>query len=216
MVRVRWIRLWALSTLVLVVVLACDRAPPNEAQLDDVAVNNATPRRAELIRWAMHAYQSAGLGWPPVVEISFPPTPSCRGGKMGTFARTDEGCMIAICTPDRRSGQNDAFPLTVRRTMLHELGHCWADTFVNGETKVHFLESRSLECWECHTDWQHKGCEHAAEVIEWGTIDTVGLCRVPPCDCASMTSAFEILTGKPPILRLLDCTDEPIDYFTAP
>ena len=132
---------------------------------------------------------------------------------MGTFTMVDDECIIEICTPDRTTNRDDAFPLTLRRTMLHELGHCWADAYADDQAKGAFLELRGLQCWSCDTAWEDKGCEHAAEIMEWGTIDTPGLCRVLPNDCASLASAFQTLTGKTPIRRSFDCSDEPIDYF---
>jgi hypothetical protein len=207
---IRFVRLLAVVTVTLVAVVACSRsrAPP-----DDVIVNNGTPHRVELIAWAADAFRSAELRWPPVHEISFPPTNGCSGGQMGTYTSTDEGCRIEVCAVGGLSNREGAFPLTAKHTLLHELGHCWVDAFVDDLARVQFMDLRQLECWNCDTLWQEKGFEHAAEVIAWGVSDTFYYVHVSPRDCQSMSRAFTVLTFQQPLLRLADCSDELIDDF---
>jgi hypothetical protein len=178
-----------------------------------VTVNNGTPRRVELVEWAADAFWSAELSWPPVHEISFPPTNGCSGEQMGLHTSTDEGCRIEVCAVGGLSDQEGAFPLTVKHILLHELGHCWVDAYVDDLTRVQFMDLRQLECWHCDTPWQAKGFEHAAEVIAWGVSDTFYYVHVSPRDCQSMNRAFVLLTGQQPLLRLADCSDELIDDF---
>ena len=206
----RAIRLLAVVTVTLVTVVACgrSRAPP-----DDVNVNNGTPRRIELVAWAADAFQSSGLRWPPVRDISFPPTNGCSDGLRGKYTSTDEGCHIEICAVGGLSNQEGAIALTVKHTLLHELGHCRVDAFVDDLARVQFMDLRQLECWHCDTLWHLKGFEHAAEVIAWGVSDTFYYVHVSPRDCKSMNRAFTLLTGQQPLRRLADCSDEPIDDF---
>jgi hypothetical protein len=210
MLFIRAIRLLAVVTVALVAVVACgrSRAPP-----DDVTVNNATPRRVELVAWATDAFQSSGLRWPPVHEISFPPTNGCSGGLMGKYTNTDEGCHIEVCAVGGLSNRESALPLLAKHTLLHELGHCWVDAFVDDLSRVQFMDLREAECWHCDTFWHNKGFEHAAEVIAWGVSDTFYYVHVSPRDCKSMNRAFTLLTGQQPFQRLADCSDELIDYF---
>ena len=205
---IRSVRLLAVVTVALVAVVACgrSRAPP-----DDVTVNNGTPRRVELVAWATEAFRSAGLRWPPVHEISFPPTNGCSDEQVGKYTSTAEGCRIEVCAVGGLSNREGAFPLTAKHTLLHELGHCWVDAYVDDLARVQFLDLRQLECWNCDTSWQDKGFEHAAEVIAWGVSDTLYYVHVSPRDCQSMNRAFTLLTGQQPLLRLADCSDELAD-----
>jgi hypothetical protein len=209
-----WIRsvgLLAVVSVALVAVVACSRsrAPPG-----DVTVNNGTPRRVELVEWAADAFRSSGLRWPPVREISFPPTNGCSGEQMGSYAATDEGCRIEVCAVGGLSNREGAFPLTVKYILLHELGHCWVDAYVDDLARVQFMDLRQLDCWHCDTFWQERGFEHAAEVIAWGVSDTFYYVHVSPRDCQSMNRAFMLLTGQQPLLRIADCSDELIDHYS--
>ena len=208
---IRSVRLLAVVTVTLVAVVACSRSRP---PLDDVTVNNGTPRRVELVEWAADAFWSAELSWPPVHEISFPPTKGCSGEQMGLHTSTDEGCRIEVCAIGGLSDGEGAFPLTVKHILLHELGHCWVDAYVDDLIRVQFMDLRQLECWHCDTSWQEKGFEHAAEVIAWGVSDTFYYVHVSPRDCQSMNRAFTLLTGQQPLLRLADCSDELIDAYS--
>ena len=207
---IRSVRLLAVVTVALVAVVACGRS---RAPLDDVTVNNGTPRRVELVAWATDAFRSSGLRWPPVHEISFPPTNGCSGGQMGMYTSTDEGCRIEMCAVGGLSNREGAFPLTAKHTLLHELGHCWVDAYVDDLARVQFMDLRQVECWNCDTSWQDKGFEHAAEVGAGGVSDTFYYVHVSPRDCKSMNRAFTVLTGQQPALRLADCSDELIDDF---
>ena len=105
----------------------------------------------------------------------------CRG-LLGFFARSD-------------AGDYEVHTCGVEFTLLHELGHAWAEHNLDDQTRAEFLEFANADEWN-HEDWLLSGSEHAANVLAWGLVETrINQTRTRPHDHASMLEAFRILTG---------------------
>ena len=179
--------------------------------VDSVEVYNADARQTALVSWAMTRFAAVGLEPPPVTAVSFPPTKACRLDFSGVTIHAGEGSAIDVCVEREELAIALGFPLTARRTILHELGHVWSADVATEASRREFMDLRGVAEWIGAT-WQECGSEQAAEIIMWGVMDENVLPRVPNATCAELSSAFEALTGVIPSQRLADCSDEPLDY----
>jgi hypothetical protein len=86
-----------------------------------------------------------------------------------------------------------------RFTLLHELGHVFAYEHLTDEDRAAFVATRKADAWRAD-QWSRSGSEHAADIIAWGLHpEHVRPSRTLPNDDASLTEAFVLLTGTPPL-----------------
>ena len=141
----------------------------------------------ELAEWAHRRFASAGLHLPAVV-VEFPTDPDRCGGNMGIAVHGEDRPRIVICA----DGASDT---VVKRTLLHELAHVWADTQLDETTVARFLEFRDLEAW-AEGRWGDRGSEHAAEIVTWALMDReLTMLTLEDHDPAGLAEGYRVLTG---------------------
>jgi hypothetical protein len=88
-----------------------------------------------------------------------------------------------------------------RRTVLHEMAHAWLDAHVSAGLEERFLRLRQLEEWNDHdVDWEARGSEHAAEIVEWALAGQglgTDLPSIPDNEPRQLAQAYQLLTGQP-------------------
>lgn len=161
---------------------------------DIVVAADATEADRALVEWAVGRFDAAGLE-PPALTITFHDEYGPCAGNMGRY-REGNPARIDICVPDG-SHQN-----CHRLTMLHELGHAWAEHLPTSADRAAFLAERGLDTW-CDPDCPaHEwGAEHAAEVISWALMEQpIPIVRIWDAEPARLAAGFEALTGRPPLV----------------
>jgi hypothetical protein len=154
-------------------------------------IADATPRERALTTWVLARYRSAGLEL-PAVEIEFHPTAAgCRDNS--GFYRASH---LDMCIED----QSDEY---ARRVMVHELAHAWSEANLSPADRDRFLRLRGLQTWNSwNQPWGLRGFEQAAEVLTWGIGDGATRILLPDRDDPErLASAYESLTGRPPLQR---------------
>jgi hypothetical protein len=154
----------------------------------------------EIVDWSLERYEAAGLQLPDI-DVTFyswePSMAACSGhGGMWTFDQDKHSIDVcAVGVPSRR------------RMLLHEFAHAWTHVNLTNSDREAFLGQRGLGTWnDADTAWEHRGAEQAAEVMNWGLYmycDPQHM--VDGEDAASLTAAFELLTGTRPI-----CEEKPV------
>jgi hypothetical protein len=155
-----------------------------EGQLD--------PDQERLVDWAIGRYVAAGLE-PPPVTLAFSSTGEPCDGHPGLF-RDHPAPRIDLCP----SGQLDG--TAAKKTILHELGHAWADAYLTEDDRREFLALRGLEVWSGPAaPWELRGTEHAAEVLAWALFDgELLMVTVADTEPEALATAYRQLTGDDP------------------
>jgi hypothetical protein len=186
--------------------------------ISGVEVYNAGPDQLSLVEWAMQRFEDAGLPPPPVTSVSFEMTSLHRQAGLAPCALPEPaghaittisgGYVTVAISPEGWVAPPDQWPADLRATLLHELAHIWTAGTLDDATREAFLELRNLDGWTGDPVWVNNGDEVAAEILEWGLMDTpTSAFMVPnPRTCASLTEAYELLTGTSAIDRRRDCT----------
>ena len=157
-----------------------------------VAIAGATPAQRVMTLEALGRFREAGLGEPTVLIRFHDDVGSC-GGRTGHYWNgTVDLCRIQTSELSRR-------------TVLHEVAHAWLDAHVSAGLEERFLRLRQLETWNDHDfDWDQRGSEQAAEIIEWalaGQGTGTDLPSIPDNAPVELAVAYEMLTGRalPPL-----------------
>lgn len=188
-------------------VLTGDVVTPTGHGID---IYNGSDALEELVTWALHRYQVAGMAVPEPNSIAFPPSPRCRGVS-GLAVDTGEGLEVQMCFGEEelcKPGTGCTAPsLVARLNLLHELAHVWLSTHVDEAVRAEFLELRGLDLWwGSELPWVEMGVEHAAEITAWGLMDEpVPLPRLPDDSCETLAGGFRLLTGREPIVDTSSC-----------
>jgi len=147
------------------------------------------------VAWAFGRFTLAGLELPDVEIQVHEDTEAC-GGDFGRHTRTHGSSRIDLCHGPQAS---------LRRVLLHELGHAWVAANVTEAERGGFLELRDLEAWNGKAAWNEKGTEHAAEIVAWALDEESHLPgRFADHDFDSVTEAFRFLTGADPLCESED------------
>lgn len=175
---------------------------PNDLDPPEIILRNLTPydQPAEIVEWSVARYKLAGLQLPDV-QVSFyswdPSLKDCAGhGGLWTFYQDRHSIDVcAVGVPSRR------------RMLLHEFAHAWTHENLTEDDRRAFLNGRGLESWnQPGSDWDNRGTEHAAEIINWGLYmycDPEHMIEAD--DPASLTVAFRQLTDAEPL-----CEEKPV------
>lgn len=161
-------------------------APGNQA--DDVS----SPIEA----WALCRFEAAGLELPPV-QVRLAENPEdCRGHPGLAFIGSEEPTVV-LCIA------SDSPPVLWKKTILHELGHVWSHANLGSDERRAFMAGRDCESWnDPETVWEHRGSEHAAEVIAWALMDReLRMITLRDRAPAVLRDAYELLTGHTPPSR---------------
>jgi hypothetical protein len=105
---------------------------------------------------------------------------------------------VALCT-----GQK-GLTLTNRIAILHELAHTWPTESVAPQVQTAFLDTRGLDSWnDHHQAWHLREAEHADDIIASALMDQeVPMYRIRPNNFDSLSTGYQLLTGKQPTQRL--------------
>lgn len=188
-----------MSLYLAVLVIVSLGGGPSRATIDGghLVILGGSVEQREVARWAASRFSRAGI------ETELPSIHLHQGTRRcaGNGGFTDvlpEGISVHVCIENATD---------LRRKLLHEMTHAWdfAHRGIPAEVRAEFLTLRGLETWnDRRQDWPRRGAEQAAEIIAWGLQESfrpiptrVGL--VGPNDPASLTAAFELLVGRPPL-----------------
>ena len=160
-------------------------ARPIQAQ--GSTIHDGTARQRAVVGWALGRYREAGLDL-PALDIYFHADPSGCGGNSGLYLAG----RLDVCAGDQDTPY-------VRKTIVHELAHAWADRNVTAEVRAAFLQARGLPTWDDRDEpWGLRGAEQAAEVIAWAI--GPGLEPLIPGHPTAdeLSTSYRILTGETP------------------
>lgn len=150
---------------------------------------------SEALDWAIGRYEAVGIGLPEFI-IEFAGHDDC-GGNTAVAIRGRSLPRIVICAK-----MTAAPEVVLKRTLLHEIAHIWAEDALDEATRVAFLELRGLESWSSiEVSWQDRGSEQAAEIMTWALMDReLLMATLSDHDPDSLAVGFELLTGtiRPP------------------
>lgn len=160
--------------------------PPTD---NAAAIKADTAEQFEIAEWALNRFDEAGLELPPLtIEFRGPDQTGC-GGAPARVHLNHTPVLVAICW-------NSPFIL------LHELAHIWEHDHVTDATRQALTTMRSdIESWaSLDVPWEHRGREHAANIIAWGLLeDPYPVSRTCPNDPDSLTAAYHLLTNNEPL-----------------
>jgi hypothetical protein len=174
----------ALATLALLSVT------PNPAPAHTIA-GDAGAQELRTVDWALDRFDAAGLELPTMV-IEFAADRTGCGGNTAVAIHGGSEPTIIVCaghaSPD----------VVIRRTLLHEMAHIWANAALDESTRRAFLELRGLESWADVPAWDERGSEHAAEIVTWALMDgELLMATLPDSDPADLGAGYALLTGLP-------------------
>lgn len=146
-----------------------------------------------LVEWAVARFDAAGLELPEVTVTFHDDLGPCAGNS-GRY-RDGDPPRIDLCVPDDQ-------PNCRRLTVLHELGHAWAESRTSVAVRSVFLAERGLTAWVDADCPPHRwGAEHAAEVVSWALMEEpIRIVRIHDVEPARLAVAFEVLTGRQPLV----------------
>lgn len=151
-------------------------------------------RSSSVEAWARCRFETAGLELPSVEVRVSEDLDDCRGHHGLAFNGGEEP-LVVLCIAA------DAPPVLWKKTILHELGHVWSHANVSLQERDAFVAGRGCQSWnDPETAWEHRGSEHAAEVIAWALMDReLRMITLRDRDPADLGVAFQFLTGiRPP------------------
>ena len=118
--------------------------------------SHLTRAQQDLVEFGLSRFADHGLALPPIHVEFYPTVADCEGHE-GFYA--NQSRTLRMCTLDKK-------------TMLHELGHAWAHLNLSDAERAAFTTHRGLAAWNDQGDsWNHRGTEHAAEIIAWALTD---------------------------------------------
>ncbi len=150
---------------------------PEVTETRVVGIDNDPARSAEA-QDVIDRFAEVGLDLPPVTIQFHESTAACLGYD-GIIRYVDPAPVIEICS-DRPY------------VMPHELAHAWVDANLTDTAKAVYVEQWSLASWDGADDWNDRGTEHAAFVIQQNlTASPATMSRT----WRERAEAFEMLTG---------------------
>lgn len=162
-----------------------------------ITIEAPTEDQTEHARWALRRLDRAGIDLPTMTIVFHTDYEAC-GMRQGVLRISGDEITLHEC---------ERLPHDIRRSLLHELVHAWdygTDALVD-EVRNDFLRLRDLDAWEgAHLEWEHRGAEHAAEIVAWGLMEA--RIRIPSSvwnvgsnDTGDLVEAFQLLTGTDPL-----------------
>ena len=162
-----------------------DPGPKPRVVAGTVRVFGADAEHEGLVRWAFGRYEHAGLKVPPLDVHFHSDTSGCYGHNGSSFGRRVDVCVVIVSE-------------IARDALLHEMGHAWIAENVSAAVRERFMGLRGLTAWnDPNVMWDERGFEHAAETLTWALGNRWLEPGIPDHDPASLTAAFELLTGLP-------------------
>ena len=174
----------ALATLVLLGIT------PNPAPAHTIT-GDPDARDLHVVEWAFDRFHAAGLDLPSMV-VEFAHDRTTCGGNTAVAVHGASEPTIIVCA-DHASPD-----VVIRRTLLHEMAHIWANAAVDDDTRRAFLDLRGLESWAEVPAWDERGSEHAAEIMMWALMDEeLLMATIPDNSADELGAAYFLLTGEP-------------------
>src|SRR5262245_26636478 len=167
-------------------------APSPAAPPRPLTIDGATAAEEQAVDWAFRRYAEAGLHTEtlPALNVYLHNShDDCNGG-IGLYYSG----RIDLCTKE----SSDPYQ---RKFALHEFAHAWTEANVPIDTLDAFMKRQGIGDWNDRSfPWKERGTEQAAEIITWG----LGEGEISPLlpetlDPATLTSLYEMLTGRAPI-----------------
>jgi hypothetical protein len=141
------------------------------------------------VRLALERFAAAGLELPLVEFWIHHDLIGCDTG---------DGAPPVGFTTDR-GGRHIIYSCGTHFTLLHELGHVYANGHLTDEARDAFVTMRDADAWRADT-WARSASEHVADIIAWGLHPHhVRPSRTLPNDDASLEAAFVFATGVAPL-----------------
>lgn len=155
-----------------------------------IVIHAERPSEVEVAARGLAKFEQAGLALPDLV-IHFPADRTGCGDAFGRYQPHDnQPDLVQVCSPSEA-------------TLLHELGHAWAQHHLTRAQQASFLQIRDLQYWTGnHIAWHVRGSEHAASVIAWGLWNSpqARTMTITTDDTnATLLGAFVLLTGRQPL-----------------
>lgn len=162
-----------------------------------------------LVGFAGERFAASGLEI-PAVPVTFHDRDSQCFGFGGVYLPSEKA--VRICRPSDT-------------TIVHELAHAWIETSFTETERLAFMELRGLNTWTGGDTWAERGAEQAAEIMTWGlmdtdiavrwietaadgsTVDTTRLYKVPDSNFDELVTAYTLLTGGEPTIRLAEAAE---------
>ncbi len=160
-------------------------------------IHGGSIEQRQIVSWAAGRFPEAGLNFPLPSIYLHEGTRRCAGN--GGFTDVlPEGVTVHICVEDDTD---------LARKLLHEIAHVWDFAYggITPKTRAEFLALRDLGSWnDRDDDWPERGAEQAAEILAWGLQESIApiptrVRLVGPDDLDSLTTAFQLLVGVPPL-----------------
>ncbi|MCL1597591.1 MAG: hypothetical protein M3094_00275, partial [Actinomycetia bacterium] len=153
--------------------------------IDGVRIVSDSSDEITAIESALDKFDNAG--WPlDNLEIRTGGEDGC-GGNAGVRYIEEGYDVVEICTP-------------AEWTLLHELGHVWAATYLDDDQRAEWLAMRGLDSWRDADKWEERGTEQLADIVAFGLFDEWHTpTSILPNDRKSLIAAFEWLFGMEPL-----------------
>ncbi|MGI9665480.1 MAG: M23 family metallopeptidase [Acidimicrobiia bacterium] len=152
--------------------------------IDGVRIVSDDAEVTEMLTGGVEAYAAAGY---PIENTEIRYEENGCEGIVGYHAEEKGHHVVVMCVANEW-------------TLLHELGHVWADLYLDEQRRIEWLELRGLDSWH-EGDWGDRGTEHVAEIMAYGLYDTA-TAHVPTGignnDYRTVTEAYEWLTDLSP------------------
>lgn len=163
---------------------------PNPAPAHTIA-GDPDARDRHVVEWALDRYEAAGLELPTMI-VEFAADRTGCGGNTAVAIHGGSDPTILVCTDPGSS------ELVIRRTLLHEMAHIWANAALDENTRKAFLDLRGLESWADAPAWDERGSEHAAEIMTWALMDVeLLMATLSDNGPAELGAGYALLTGGP-------------------
>ncbi|HSJ70526.1 MAG TPA: hypothetical protein VLA29_02645 [Acidimicrobiia bacterium] len=177
-------------TIATLATLALLGVTPNAAPAHTIA-GDAGAQDLRTVEWALDRFDAAGLELPTMVVEFAADRKSCGGNTAVAIHGGSEPTIIVCADPDSPE-------VVIRRTLLHEMAHIWANAALDESTRRAFLDLRGLEAWAENPAWDGRGSEHAAEIVTWALMDEdLLMATIPDNDPADLDAGYALLTGRP-------------------
>jgi hypothetical protein len=171
----------------------------------EVTVRGASLAHARLLRWAYERFETAGLLPPRVASVTFADaTGRCAGVAGRVTPHAPGSADILLCLGERAVCRDEActtFRQSAQQTVLHELAHAWALTWLDAAARERYRDLTASPSWSGADDaWADRAGERAAEILMWGLSERpTRLARLGGPPCAQVAEEFRQLTGVEPI-----------------
>lgn len=178
-------------------------------------VVGATSAERDLVMWARGRYEAAGLEL-PALKVSFHTSTDDCNGFIGYY-RSDERSISMCNRGDEKT--------TPAHTLLHEMGHAWAEYNLDESGRQTFMAHRNVTHWSStdphslNPPWWQRGYEQAAELMAWGlTEEPLRSIWLHTELCTELNDAYRVLTGTEPLNQSTEyckCQEDGSPYLQA-